>query len=82
MLFFLTVEKKTEQTNILQNMIKYNTDDFCPFFNYKCCTIFISPFIHTNICTNKDGHVHIVGSVALVANFMMVLHYVHANYNT
>lgn len=38
--------------------------------------------VHTNICTNKDGHVHRVGSVALVAIFMMVLHYVHANYNT
>lgn len=63
-------------------MIKYNTDDFCPFFNYKGCTIFISPFIHTNIFTNEDGHVHIVGSVVLVAIFMMVLHYVHANYNT
>lgn len=29
-------------------------------------------FIHTNICTKKDGHVHIVGSVALVAIITMV----------
>lgn len=55
---------------------------FVPFFNHKFCTIFISHFIHTNICTNKNGHVHRVGSVVLVAIFMMVLHYVHANYNT
>lgn len=55
---------------------------FVPFLIIKVAHFFISPFIHTDICTNKNGHVHIVGSVALVAIFMMVLHYVHANYNT
>lgn len=54
---------------------------FVPFLIIKVAHFFISPFIHTDICTNKNGHVHIVGSVALVAIFMMVLHYVHANYN-
>lgn len=45
---------------------------FVSFLIKNVAHFFIYSIIHTNICTKKDGHVHIVGSVALVAISMMV----------
>lgn len=65
-------------TIINQKKIKYNTDYFCLFFLIKmlpCFFVFfffVYTFVHTNICTKRDSHVHTVGSVALVAMTVMV----------
>lgn len=46
---------------------------FVSFLIKNVARFFIQSFIHTNICTKKgDGHVHIVGSVVLVAIITMV----------
>lgn len=65
-------------TIINQKKIKYNTDYFCLFFFnqnvavFFCVFFFVYTFVHTNICTKRDSHVHTVGSVALVAMTVMV----------
>lgn len=67
---------------MIQSKIKYNTDDFFSLILIKNVAQILFNRLYIQTLYKKWMATYIVKSGVLVAFFMMVLHYVHANFKT